>query len=236
MIDQHLRAEADAEERPVLLERNLQPVGLAADELVLVVGAHRPAEHHRAGMVVQRFRQGVAQRRAADVEVEAALRGAVADASGARILLMQHDQDLWPRTRLACIVRRDPVIRRSTFRGARRLRAAALRRACDAVAALDTDQLGDAPDRVVLQLVQLAVGIDDLPHQADERLAPVLVEMALQHAGEGIEVDRLIVGPLAGGDQRLELGAADRIALRQHRLEAAPTRRPGARRRRSSTW
>jgi len=92
----------------------------------------------------------------------------------------------------------------------------------DAVAAFDADQFGNPPDRVVLQLVQFAVGIDDLPHQADEGLARLGIEMALQHAGEGIEVDRLIVGALAGGGQRFEFGAADRVALGEHRLEPLP--------------
>ena len=71
MVDQHLRAEADAEEGPVLPERHVQPIGLALDELVAVVGAHRPAEHDRAGMAGQRFRQRVAERRPPDVELVA---------------------------------------------------------------------------------------------------------------------------------------------------------------------
>ena len=35
----------------------------------------------------------------------------------------------------------------------------------DAVAAIDADQFGDTPDQMVLEFVQLAVGVDDLPHQ-----------------------------------------------------------------------
>ena len=92
MIDQHLRAEADAEKRPVLAERNLQPFGLAADELILVIGAHRPAEHHRAGMLVERFGQVVAERRPPDVELETAFQEQMADAAGTRQFLMQHHQ------------------------------------------------------------------------------------------------------------------------------------------------
>ena len=47
---QHLRAQADAEKRLVLLQRHRDPVDLAADELFLIVGAHRTAEDDRAGM------------------------------------------------------------------------------------------------------------------------------------------------------------------------------------------
>jgi hypothetical protein len=97
MVDQHLRAKADAEEGLVLPERDLQPFGLAADEFVLVVGAHRAAEHDRAGMMRKRLRQLVAERRAADVEIEAGLDELVADAPRARLFLVQHDEDPLPR-------------------------------------------------------------------------------------------------------------------------------------------
>ncbi len=46
----HLRAEADAEERPLLAQRDFDPVDLAADIIVGIVGAHRTAEDDRAGM------------------------------------------------------------------------------------------------------------------------------------------------------------------------------------------
>ena len=47
----HLRAEADAEERRLLLQRHADPVDLGANEVVLVVGAHRPAEDDDAAVV-----------------------------------------------------------------------------------------------------------------------------------------------------------------------------------------
>ena len=90
---QHLRAEADAEIRLLLLERHLDPVDLAADEIVLVVGALRPAENHGAGMVLQRLGQRLVEARPADVEGEAAAAQRVADPAGRRVLLMQDDQD-----------------------------------------------------------------------------------------------------------------------------------------------
>ncbi len=92
----HLRAEADAEERLVLLERNRDPVDLAADEIVGVVGAHRPAENHRAGMLRQARRQRIAEPRPAHVELVAELRQGTADTARRGMLLVQDDQNrLW---------------------------------------------------------------------------------------------------------------------------------------------
>ena len=61
-------------------------------EFVGIVGAHRSAEDHRAGVTVQRLGQGVAQGRPADVEVEAAGDEDLADSAGARRFLMQDRQ------------------------------------------------------------------------------------------------------------------------------------------------
>ena len=90
---QHLRAEADAEKRLLLLERHAEPVDLAADELVLVVGALRPAEDDGAGVVLQRFGQRIVEARTADVERKPRLAKRIADPAGRRMLLMQDDQD-----------------------------------------------------------------------------------------------------------------------------------------------
>ena len=90
---QHLRAEEDAEKRLVLLERDLEPVDLAAEEFVPVVGALRPAEDHGAGVVLQHVGQRIVEARPADVEGEAATSQRVADPTRRRVLLMQHDQD-----------------------------------------------------------------------------------------------------------------------------------------------
>lgn len=141
-------------------QRYFQPVGLAADELVVVIGAHRAAEHHRAGVVVQCFGQGVAKRRPADVEIETFFQQHMADTSRARTLLMQHDQDLWLRTRLAWHGKAKILFVARCSGGAGRVRRRLAAR-LDAIVAFDADQLGDAPDGVVLELVQLAVGIDD---------------------------------------------------------------------------
>ena len=53
---QHLRTEADAEIGLLLLQRHLDPVDLAPDEIVLVIGALRPAENHGTGMILHRLR------------------------------------------------------------------------------------------------------------------------------------------------------------------------------------
>ncbi len=76
-----------------LLERHLEPVDLAADERVLVVGALRAAENDGAGVVLQRLGQRIVEARPADVECKPAALESVADAAGRRVLLMQHDQD-----------------------------------------------------------------------------------------------------------------------------------------------
>src|SRR6185437_5340647 len=65
---QHLRAEAEAEKRPLLGERDFDPVDLAADIIVAVIGAHRSAQNDGTGMFIQRPRQGIAEARAANVE------------------------------------------------------------------------------------------------------------------------------------------------------------------------
>ncbi len=93
LLGQHLRAEADAEERPLLAQRNLDPVDLAADIVVGIVGAHRAAEEHGTGMRIQRLRKRIAEARAADVERVAERTQHVADAAGRGSFLVQDDQD-----------------------------------------------------------------------------------------------------------------------------------------------
>ncbi len=94
MLHQHLRAETDAEKRSALLQRHADPVGLLAHEVVRIVGAHRPAEDDRAGMLLHRLRQRVAEARLADVELEALRRQHLPKLSRARMLLVENNQDL----------------------------------------------------------------------------------------------------------------------------------------------
>src|SRR5262249_13641979 len=65
---QHLRAEADAEEWLLFLQRHLDPVDLAADEGVAIIGALWPAEHDGARVVRERFGQRIVEPRPANVE------------------------------------------------------------------------------------------------------------------------------------------------------------------------
>src|SRR3954451_6379898 len=63
MPGQHLRAEADSEIWLLLLDRDADPFDLALDDLVVVVGALRPAEDHGTGVVFERLGQIVAKTR-----------------------------------------------------------------------------------------------------------------------------------------------------------------------------
>src|SRR5262249_28666524 len=93
MARQELRAEADAEERLLLAQRHLEPVDLAPDELLLVVGAHRPAEDDGARMVRERLRQRVAEARPPDVERVAATPEDLRHPAWCRMFLMQDEQN-----------------------------------------------------------------------------------------------------------------------------------------------
>ena len=93
---QHLRAEADAEERLFLAQRHVEPVGLAGDEGIGVVGAHRPAEDDGTGVAFQRLGQQLAEARPADVEGKAPAHQLLPDAAGRRGFLMQDDENLGP--------------------------------------------------------------------------------------------------------------------------------------------
>ena len=108
MIDQHLRAETDAEQRLALLERHRQPVRLAPHELlVMVVRAHWPAKNHHASVMGERFGKLVAKRRPAYVEIVTRFDQHMPDTAGTGRLLMQDDQD--PGTFSSCRERMDPV-------------------------------------------------------------------------------------------------------------------------------
>src|SRR5215210_243787 len=68
MLGQHLRAEADAEIRLLLLQRHPDPFDLALDDLVVVVGALRAAENDRASVFFERLGQIIAESRPPHVE------------------------------------------------------------------------------------------------------------------------------------------------------------------------
>ena len=89
---EHLRAEADAEERLIFLQRLGGPIDLAADEAIFVIGAHRPAEKDGGGVVAHGLRQRVAKARAAHVQPVAQPLQRVAHPSGRGMFLMQDNQ------------------------------------------------------------------------------------------------------------------------------------------------
>ncbi len=68
MTGEQLRAEANTQEWLVLLERNADPLDLATQPVLLVVDAHRAAEHHHTRMIAHALRQRIAQGRTANVE------------------------------------------------------------------------------------------------------------------------------------------------------------------------
>ena len=72
------------------------------------------------------------------------------------------------------------------------------------------EQIGRAPHHIVLELADVAVGIDQLPHHLDDALAALFVDRAHDDAGEVIEIDRLA---LHQGRFRDQLGGGRRIEL-----------------------
>ena len=95
---QHLGTKADTQEWLFLLQGNADPVDLARNPVVRVIGAHRAAEDHRTVMPGQGLRQGLAKARPADVEVVAALHQVMADPARCGGFGMDDDENL-PRHR-----------------------------------------------------------------------------------------------------------------------------------------
>ena len=89
---EHLGAQANSQKRPLLAQRNRNPVDLPADEFIGVIGAHRAAENHRAGMLIQGFRQGIAKPRTPDIQPVTERPQRIADPARRRAFLVQDDQ------------------------------------------------------------------------------------------------------------------------------------------------
>ena len=90
---EHLGAEANAEKRPPLAQRHRNPIDFPAHIIIAIIGAHRPAENHRAGVTVECLRQWIAEPRTPDVQGMTKGAKRIADASRRRVFLMQDDQD-----------------------------------------------------------------------------------------------------------------------------------------------
>src|SRR5262249_13437434 len=88
-----LRAETNAEERLVLLQRHGCPLDFATYEFVVVVGAHRAAENNCRGMIAHSLRQRIAKARPAHVKPVPEPVQRVADSTGRGMFLVQNDQD-----------------------------------------------------------------------------------------------------------------------------------------------
>ena len=91
VIGQHLRAKADAEKRLYLLQCDADPFRLAADEFVLVVGAHGTAEYDGAAVVGERLGQRVTVPGLADVERITVAAKPLADVARIGPLVVEHD-------------------------------------------------------------------------------------------------------------------------------------------------
>src|SRR5260370_6882335 len=71
----------------------------------------------------------------------------------------------------------------------------------DALAGRDSQQVGGAPDHVLLEFAHPPVSIDDFPHHLDNSPPAGLVERAVDQAGEMIEVDGIAIGRTGFVDQ-----------------------------------
>ena len=89
---EHLGAQANSQKRPLLPERDRDPLDLLANEIIRIVGAHRAAENDGAGMAIQRLRKGIAKTRASDIQFVSERPQRVADAARRRRFLVQDDQ------------------------------------------------------------------------------------------------------------------------------------------------
>lgn len=93
MTCQHLGAEADAEQRLFLPERNPEPVHLAAQPGVFVVRAHRAAEDDDPGVLAESLWKRIAEPGPPDVEPVPLREQQRAEPSRRRMFLVKDDQN-----------------------------------------------------------------------------------------------------------------------------------------------
>src|SRR5580704_9751448 len=64
----------------------------------------------------------------------------------------------------------------------------------DALARGDAEQVGDAPDEILLEVADPPSGMDDLPHHFNDTPPAVIIDRTGDAAGEVIEIDRPLLG------------------------------------------
>jgi hypothetical protein len=89
---EHLGTEANSEKRPLIPEWHGDPVDLAPDKIVRIIRAHRAAEDNCAGMIIQRFRKGIAKTRTPDIQWMSERPQDISDTAWSRAFLVQDDQ------------------------------------------------------------------------------------------------------------------------------------------------
>lgn len=93
MAGQHLGAEANAEKWLAFLERNANPIDLAAHPGIFVVDAHRTAKNNNTGVVFQRRRQLVSKPGSPDIKFKPFRPQNPSEPSGSRMFLVQNDKN-----------------------------------------------------------------------------------------------------------------------------------------------
>src|SRR5438046_8121521 len=71
----------------------------------------------------------------------------------------------------------------------------------DPVARRYAEQIGCTPDDVTLELADLAVGVNQLPHHLDDTESALLIHRTHDDTGEVIEIDRLALDQRRGRNQ-----------------------------------
>src|SRR5579883_248874 len=92
----------------------------------------------------------------------------------------------------------------------------------DAVAGGDAEQVGRAPDHIVLELADLAIGIDQLPHHLDNAQPPLFIDLAHDDAGEMIEIDGLALDQSRGLDQLVGSAGIEPESALNQAVQLAP--------------
>jgi hypothetical protein len=85
----------------------------------------------------------------------------------------------------------------------------------DALARGHAEEVGNAPDDVILHFASFAIGINDVPQDTDQLQTLFGIEVTLEIGGEAVVVDCGTFCFEPGGDESVELFAVERILLLQ---------------------